>query len=122
MSRIGNNPIAIPNGVSIDIKEPLVKISGARDALKFNLPSGIKISIDDSVLTDLRAKNDARHRSLHGTVRQILNNMIIGVTLGFKKTLVLHGLGYKVSIKDQILAFSIGFSHIVYKRIPLELL
>ena len=101
MSRIGNNPIAIPNGVSIDIKEPLVKISGARDTLEFNLPSGIKISIGDSVLTVLRAKNDARHRSIHGTVRQILNNMIIGVSEGFATELEIRGVGYQAQVQGK---------------------
>ena len=118
MSRIGNNPIAIPNGVSIDIKEPLVKISGARDTLEFNLPSGIKINIGDSVLTVLRAKNDARHRSIHGTVRQILNNMIIGVSEGFATELEIRGVGYQAQVQGKRLLLQLGFSHDIYFDLP----
>ena len=118
MSRIGSNPIVIPKGVSIDIKEKLVEVSGARDKLEFDLPPGIKISIDDSVLTVLRAKNDSRHRSIHGTVRQILNNMIIGVSEGFIIELEIRGVGYQAQVKGRRLLLQLGFSHDIYFDLP----
>lgn len=118
MSRIGNSPIIIPNGVSIDIKDPLVKISGINDTLEFDLPPGIKITISDTTLTVFRAKDDALHRSMHGTVRQILNNMIIGVSEGFTIELEIRGVGYQAQVQGSRLLLQLGFSHDIYFDLP----
>ncbi len=118
MSRIGNSPVAIPNGVSIDIEGSLVKISGGNDTLEFSLPPGIKINISDSTLTVSRSKEDALHRSIHGTVRQILNNMIIGVSEGFAIELEIRGVGYQAQVQGNRLLLQLGFSHDIYFDLP----
>ena len=118
MSRIGNNPINIPEGTSIDVKQKHVEISGSNDTLKFELPPGIKINISDNILAVSRAKNDAQHRSTHGTVRQILNNMIIGVTEGFTIELEIRGVGYQSQVQGNRLLLQLGFSHDIYFDLP----
>lgn len=109
MSRIGKQLINLPNGVTIDIKPEKVIINGPKGQLSVTVPRGISVKSDEDKVTVLR-KND-NFKALHGLVRSLLNNAIIGVDKGFEKKLELNGVGYKAVLEGINLNLSLGFSH-----------
>ena len=118
MSRIGKNPIVIPEGVQVDLKENQVNIKGNKGLQSFSVHNNIKINVEgDSIIIE-RVDNTALSRSLHGTTRQILNNMIIGVSNGFERELEIIGVGYQASMESNRLRLQIGYSHDIYFDIP----
>lgn len=119
MSRIGKAPIQLPNGVNVTIEGNTVSVTGPKGSLTHEIPEGISVSLDDGVLTVERA-NDARHtRALHGLNRSLINNMIVGVSTGFRKDLEIVGVGYRAAAKGQDkIELSLGFSHPVEVQAP----
>lgn len=119
MSRIGKAPIQLPNGVNVTIEGNTVSVTGPKGSLTHEIPEGISASLDDGVLTVERA-NDARHtRALHGLNRSLINNMIVGVSAGFRKDLEIVGVGYRAAAKGQDkIELSLGFSHPVEVQAP----
>lgn len=112
MSRIGKKPIAIPAGVEIKVDEKnLVTVKGPKGELQEKLSTLIKIENTDGVLTFDRGSDDKEERALHGLSRALVNNMVIGVTTGFQKKLLLTGVGYKAEKKGDTLVLSVGYSH-----------
>lgn len=112
MSRIGKQPITIPEGVEIKIDDKnLVTVKGPKGELKEQISKDIQIQIEDNVLTVQRPTNNKNHRSLHGLSRTLINNMIVGVTKGYEKKLVVAGVGYRAAKQGNKLALSLGFSH-----------
>mgnify|MGYP000038285525 CR=1 FL=1 len=110
MSKIGKQPITIPQGVSVTVEGRLVKVTG-KSSLELTLPQGINLKLmENSVLVE-RENDEKQARALHGTVRANLNNHIIGVSQGFKKTLELVGTGYRARMQGNTLILSLGFSH-----------
>ena len=112
MSRIGNKPIDIPSGVDIKIEKELVTIKGPKGTLQEKINSKeISINVEESTLIVSRSNEDIEIKALHGLTRALLNNMVIGVTDGFSKTLELVGVGYRVQQKGKSLTLSVMFSH-----------
>ncbi|MGL4343059.1 MAG: 50S ribosomal protein L6 [Metamycoplasmataceae bacterium] len=119
MSRVGNRIITIPSGVTIEIKENnLVDVKGPRGILTRIFSPLISIKINESEVTTHRA-NELKHtKQLHGTTNSLLSSMIIGVSKGFEKELLIKGVGYKAALKGQELEVSAGYSHPVILEIP----
>ena len=120
MSRIGKLPIQIPNGVSITIKEDLVTVKGPKGELSQKVNPDIKFSLEDGILKVERPSDDKEHRALHGLYRALIHNMVVGVSEGYKKQLVLVGVGYRVTNNGQILDLSLGYTHNIYLQLPQE--
>ena len=120
MSRIGKLPIQIPNGVSITIKEDLVTVKGPKGELSQKVEPDIKFSLEDGILKVERPSDDKEHRALHGLYRALIHNMVVGVSEGYKKQLVLVGVGYRVTNNGQILDLSLGYTHNIYLQLPQE--
>ena len=118
MSRIGKNPIVIPDGVKIELKDNLITISGAKGQQSWSIHANIKAEIKDNIIIIDRIDNTTLSRSLHGTTRQILNNMVIGVSDGFEKELEIVGVGYQASLEGNRLRLQIGYSHDIYFDLP----
>jgi len=122
MSRIGNLPIKIPQGVSIDISaDNIVTVKGKLGQLTQFIHPSIKINVDGDTLTLTRSNDEKQTRMYHGLYRALLNNMVTGVSEGFTKTLELVGVGYKAQAQGQILELALGFSHSVLFELPPEI-
>ncbi len=114
MSRIGREPIAIPDGVEIKIGDGnLVTVKGPKGELTRTLVPEISIEAKDGQLTVSRSGDDKQSRSLHGLTRTLLNNMVVGVTTGFSKTLEINGVGYRAAKEGTNLVMHLGYSHLV---------
>lgn len=122
MSRIGNNPINIPSGVTIDVsKGNLVTVKGKNGELKEQIHPELGVGIEDGVLSITRPSEQKRHKAMHGLSRALINNMVEGVTNGFTLSLALHGVGFRASNRGNILEMSLGYSHPVVFLIPDEI-
>ena len=119
MSRIGKMPIAVPAGVTVDIAENnKVTVKGPKGELSRALAPEMEIKMDGDVITVTRPNDLKRNRALHGLTRTLLNNMIIGVTEGYKKTLEVNGVGYRASKQGKKLVLNLGYSHPVEMEDP----
>ena len=121
MSRIGNNPIIITEGVSVSIDEQIVKVKGKLGELSQNIDSEISVSISNDVITLTRSSEDKEIRSKHGLYRALIANMIEGVSVGHSKKLEFRGVGYRAAIQGNTLDISVGYSHNIIFEIPDEL-
>lgn len=117
MSRVAKAPIAIPDGVQIDVAERAVRVKGKNDELSFDLPQGVDLEVGDG---EARAVATGREKNLAmaGTVRAIVANMVRGVTEGFERKLELVGVGYRAQIQGKKLNLALGFSHPVDYAVP----
>lgn len=118
MSRIGKQPIILPSGVIVHVDKGTVTVENGKNKLPLTLPAGITVEKNDNKLVVKRADDSKLSRSLHGTIRMLLANMVKGVTEGFKRELDIVGVGYKVQAKGKKLVLNIGFSHAVEVDIP----
>ncbi|TJY71541.1 50S ribosomal protein L6 [Arthrobacter sp. CAU 1506] len=118
MSRIGRLPITVPAGVEVKVDGNVVSVKGAKGELSHTLASPITVSLDENTLTVARPNDERESRSLHGLSRTLINNMIVGVTEGYKKDLEIVGTGYRVQAKGANLEFALGFSHPVIVNAP----
>lgn len=122
MSRIGKQPVVVPAGVTVTVsKDNLLIVKGPKGELKQAIDRDITIEIKDSEVTFARPTDQIRHRALHGLYRSLVDNMVTGVTEGFKKNLELVGVGFKASNQGNLLDLSLGFSHNIVFEIPKEL-
>ena len=121
MSRIGNNPIIITEGVSVSIDEQIVKVKGKLGELSQNIDSEISVSISNDVITLTRSSEDKEVRSKHGLYRALIANMIEGVSVGHSKKLEFRGVGYRAATQGNMLDISVGYSHNIIFEIPDEL-
>ncbi|CAB4878851.1 unannotated protein [freshwater metagenome] len=119
MSRIGRMPITVPNGVEVNVEGQEVTVKGPKGTLSQVIVEPIKVvrNEDGSVGVE-RPDDDRRNRSLHGLSRTLINNMVVGVTEGYKKTLEIVGVGYRVAATGKDLEFALGFSHPVIVQAP----
>ncbi|HEY2490565.1 MAG TPA: 50S ribosomal protein L6 [Streptosporangiaceae bacterium] len=111
MSRIGRMPVSVPSGVTVAIDGREVTVTGPKGTLQHNVAAPIDVSQSDGVLTVTRPNDEGQVRALHGLSRTLIANMITGVTEGYRKTLEIVGVGYRVQARGQDLEFSLGFSH-----------
>lgn len=119
MSRIGKTPITIPSGVEISVSGSTVAVKGPKGTLNHELPEQISVSQEDGTLTLDRANDDRESKALHGLTRSLINNMVEGVSEGFKKELEIVGVGYRCQAKGKdALEFQLGFSHPVNVKAP----
>ena len=121
MSRIGNAPITIPEGVEITQSKNTVTVKGKKGELTQVMDTCVEMKIEDNTITFNRVSNDPDHRSKHGLYRSLVNNMIVGVNEGFKKEMEVIGVGYRAVAKGQLLEMALGFSHAIVLEIPTEI-
>lgn len=118
MSRIGKLPIVIPAGVTVSVSEGSVSVKGPKGALSQEITGGIAVAVEEGKVVLTRPTDETQHRALHGLYRSLINNMVIGVSTGYRKELELVGVGYRVSNNGQIIEFSLGYSHNIYLQLP----
>ncbi len=121
MSRIGNNPISIPAGVTLDVSgSNLVTVKGPKGELTQQVDPDLELAIEDGVLTVKRPTDQKRHKAAHGLYRSLVNNMVVGVSEGYTKELELVGVGYKAANSGNLLELTLGYSHPIYFAVPDE--
>jgi len=118
MSRIGNAPITIPNGVDVRIEGEHVTVKGPKGTLELDVHRDIAVDLDDGTLSVRRSSDQREHRSLHGLTRSLLANMVTGVTEGFVRVLEIQGVGYRAALKGKDLELQVGYSHPVLINAP----
>jgi large subunit ribosomal protein L6 len=111
MSRIGKQPIPVPAGVKVDLKDQLITVTGAKGTLQRNIISDVEILIQENVINVNNRVESTRVNAFRGLTRTLINNMIIGVAEGFKKVLVIEGVGYKASVSGSMLTLNVGYSN-----------
>ena len=118
MSRIGNKTVSIPSGVEVTVNDKNVAVKGPKGTLERVLPAEMEIKLDGTTVTVSRPNDLKKMKSLHGLTRTLINNMVVGVTTGFTKTLVITGVGYRAEIQGKILMLNLGFSNDIFVTIP----
>ncbi|MGH2983207.1 MAG: 50S ribosomal protein L6 [Solirubrobacterales bacterium] len=118
MSRIGKQPIAIPDGVEVEVKPGVVKVNGPKGELTQVVSREMKVAVDDATVTVERPTDRGEHRALHGLTRSLIANMVEGVTEGYERRLEIQGVGYRAQLKGKALEMSLGFSHPVTVSAP----
>ena len=118
MSRIGKQPVSIDSKVKVRVDNNIIYVEGPKGKLNFPIPKGIKIEIQDSQVLVKRLNEEKQTYAFHGLTRAILNNMVVGVSVGFQKDLEIVGVGYKAQVQGKNLVLQIGFSHAIEYTIP----
>ncbi len=122
MSRIGNKPINLADGIAVDVSNTnLVTVKGPKGNLAQQIDKDISIKIEDGVLSVSRPTEQKRHKAMHGLYRSLISNMVEGVSNGYKIELELVGVGYKASAQGKLLELNLGHSHSIYFEVPDEL-
>ena len=120
MSRIGKAPIAIPAGVTVSVKDDVVTVKGPKGELSQKVNPDLGIKIEDGQVVISRPTDNREHRAQHGLYRALINNMVVGVSTGYRKEMELVGVGYRAAATGQVLELSLGFSHAIYIKLPAE--
>ncbi len=120
MSRIGKLPVAIPAGVSLTVADGVITVKGPKGELSQPTKKEINVEVKGNEVYVTRINDEIASRSYHGLYRQLINNMIIGVSQGFSKSLVINGVGYKAELNKNILTLSLGYSTIIDYIVPAE--
>ena len=118
MSRIGKQPILIPGGVTAEITGQTVTIKGAKGESSYTAPKCVAVALEENNVVVSRADESKFGKAMFGTVRSLVSNMVVGVTQGYKKELIIEGVGYKALMKGQEIVLSLGFSHDINYQIP----
>ena len=119
MSRIGKNPITIPDGVSVRIEDKLVTVTGPQGTLSREINPKIEVKVEGNQVVVINNNKEAQYKAYHGLYRQLIANMVEGVSKGFTRSLNVNGVGFKINQQGQDLVLNIGFSHpVVIKAIP----
>jgi large subunit ribosomal protein L6 len=118
MSRIGNRPIEVPDGVTVDLERGRVTVKGPKGELSQAVSTAMRIELQDETLTVSRPTDRGEHRALHGLTRSLIANMVEGVTKGFEKRLEVQGVGYRARLQGKSLDLAVGYSHPVSVRAP----
>ena len=111
MSRVGKNPIPIPDKTQVEINGQLIKVTGPKGTLERELHSDVSAAVEDNQIMVSRSSDTKKQRALHGLTRALLNNMVIGVSEGYKKELQIIGVGYRAELRGKNLIMQLGFSH-----------
>ena len=118
MSRVGNAPIAIPNNVETKIDGQTVEVKGPKGTMTVDIPAPITAAVEDGQIVVSRPDDHRKNRSLHGLSRSLINNLVVGVTEGYKINMEIFGVGYRVQQKGKDLEFSLGYSHPILIEAP----
>jgi large subunit ribosomal protein L6 len=119
MSRIGKAPVNVPSGVEVTVANRTITVKGPKGTLSREIPGEIEVEVADGVLTCTRPNDERYHRAQHGLTRSLVNNMVVGVTEGFKKNLEIVGVGYRAEAQGpNALRLNLGFSHPVNVQAP----
>ncbi|MBN1146484.1 MAG: 50S ribosomal protein L6 [Anaerolineales bacterium] len=118
MSRIGRLPVPVPGGVDVEIKGSFVRVKGPKGELQHTFPAAMQISCDEGIIEVKRPSDERTHRALHGMTRALINNMVVGVSTGFEKTLEINGVGYRAELDGKNLVLNVGYSHPVVMEPP----
>lgn len=118
MSRVGKVPVDIPDGVDVKIQKSLVTVKGPKGELKWNYPAGIKVSVQDKTVIVERPADTKQLRSLHGTTRSLIANMVTGTSTGYKREMSIIGVGYRAQVQGQKITFTLGYSHPIVFNLP----
>ena len=120
MSRVGNNPVSVPEDVTVDVAENIITVKGKLGEIQQDF-SGVRIKVDNGIITVERVAESKDHKSRHGLYRALINNMIIGVSKGWTKELELVGVGYRAKAQGQKLDLAVGFSHNIVMDLAQEI-
>ena len=121
MSRIGKAPIEIPAGVQVTVgKDNEVTVKGPKGTLTQKVNPELEVKVEDGHIVVTRPSDDREHRAQHGLYRALLHNMVVGVSTGYRKEMVLVGVGYRAAATGQVLELSLGYSHAIYIKLPPE--
>ncbi len=118
MSRIGKLPIAIPQGVKISMEDSVISAQGPKGILSRSIMEGVTVEVDEKSIVVKRADDSLKSRSAHGLTRTLINNMVVGVTNGFETQLEITGVGYRAEAKENVLNLSLGYSHPINFQLP----
>ncbi|GBD95257.1 MAG TPA: 50S ribosomal protein L6 [Nitrospirae bacterium] len=118
MSRVGKNPINLPDGVDVKLQGDLITVKGPKGELKWNSPAGMKVSMQDKSIVVERPSDSKQFRSLHGTTRSIIANMVAGTSAGYRRVLEISGVGYRAQVQGRKISFTLGYSHPVEYQLP----
>jgi large subunit ribosomal protein L6 len=118
MSRVGKQPIAVPNGVTITVEPSAVKVKGPKGTLSVAVSPLVEIKVEGGTLTVARREDTRDSRSVHGLTRKLLANMVTGVSEGFRRVLEINGVGYRAEAKGNILQLALGYSHPIMFNLP----
>lgn len=118
MSRIGKKPVAVPSGVTANVEGQTVKVKGAKGALQLALPDDVVVSMDKGAITVAPRNETKRSRSMYGTARTLVSNLMTGVSKGFEEKLEINGVGYRAAVQGKNLQLQLGYSHDVVFPIP----
>ena len=118
MSRIGRLPIQVPPRVEVEIQGSFIRVKGPKGTLENTLPAEMSVALENGVIQVTRPSDASTHRSLHGTTRALVNNMVVGVSTGFEKSLEINGVGYRAEVTDKNLVLNVGYSHPVVVEPP----
>lgn len=111
MSRIGNKPVVIPAGVTVDVKDHTVTVKGPKGELSYTFNQNISLEQREGEVVFTRPDDSKENKTIHGTTRAVFNNMVVGVTEGFQKELELIGVGYRAQLQGKKLVLNVGYSH-----------
>ncbi len=120
MSRIGKMPITLSNQAKIEISDSTIRVSGPKGTLEQKITDQVTISEENGVISVLRVDDSKKAKAQHGLYRMLLNNMVEGVTKGFTRKLEIAGVGYRAELKNDLLALTLGYSHMIYFKAPDE--
>ena len=120
MSRIGKQPVAIPAGVKVNLKDRQVFIEGPKGKLDLTLPSRTSVKVEAGKIVVARDGEDAQAKAMHGLGRALLNNMVKGVTQGYVKKLEIQGVGFKAAVQGNIVNMALGYSHPINYPLPAQ--
>lgn len=120
MSRIGKLPISIPSGVTVSVKDNTVTVKGPKGELSQAINPNIAVKVEDGQIEFTRPNDEKQNKAMHGLYRALVNNMVVGVSQGYRKELELVGVGYRVSNQGNVIEFSLGYSHAIYMQLPAE--
>jgi large subunit ribosomal protein L6 len=121
MSRIGKKPVQLPKGVAVTINGQAVTVKGPKGELKHEVHPNIGVALEDGVVNVTRPNDERENRALHGLTRALINNMVMGVSTGFERTLLIEGVGYTSDLRGKDLVLKLGYSHEIVVNPPQDI-
>ena len=121
MSRIGKLPIALPSGIQVSVADNVVTVKGPKGELSQYVNPLIKVEVADNQILLTRNSDERQERAFHGLYRSLINNMVVGVSEGYKKELELVGVGYRATNNGNIIEFALGYSHNIFLQLPSDI-